>query len=156
MRRYVAMVAATAILGVAAAACSGGGSSTGTTTAGSAPNTSATSAPGTAGGSARDPQTVVDALDAAGLALCHSTDDDGHGNLYGAYANKYYFPHHMAENIQVGNTPETSCDTTDQPNTGKHPEWARVSLCRCRFQLTTGSQPEQQFANRLAVRERDH
>ena len=71
------------------------------------------------GGLARDPQTVVDALDAAGLALCHSTDDDGHGNLYGAYANKYYFPHHMAENIQVGNTPETSCDTTDQPNTGQ-------------------------------------
>jgi hypothetical protein len=61
----------------------------------------------------------LDALNAAGLALCHTDDDNGAGsNIFGAYATNSHYPHHKPVPYQSGNTPKVSCNTTNQPNTG--------------------------------------
>ena len=68
----------------------------------------------------RDPQVIVDALDAAGLALCHADYSDGAQydiyGILGASATWRFFPHHFA--VPVPNGPDMSCVTPNQPNTG--------------------------------------
>ena len=70
----------------------------------------------------RDPQVIVDALDAAGLALCHSYLSDGaEYNIYGilgASATWRFFPHHTAERVPSVNGDDLSCVTPNQSNTG--------------------------------------
>jgi hypothetical protein len=70
----------------------------------------------------RNPQVIVDALDTAGLALCHSDYSDfAQYNIYGvlgALATWRYFPHHSAVPVPAGNTVALSCVTANQPNTG--------------------------------------
>jgi hypothetical protein len=70
----------------------------------------------------RDPQLIVDELEAAGLALCHSDYSDAAQynifGFFGADATWRFFPHHSAVPVHVGNTDVLSCATADQPNTG--------------------------------------
>jgi hypothetical protein len=72
-----------------------------------------------------DPQVIVDALDAAGLALCHSNFSDGAQynvfGILGASATWRFFPHHVAVPVPAAtaaNAPALSCVTPNQPNTG--------------------------------------
>jgi hypothetical protein len=68
----------------------------------------------------RSPQVIVDALDAAGLALCHSEYNDlAESNIYGilgAYATLRFFPHHSA--VPTHLDPTESCTVANQPKTG--------------------------------------
>jgi hypothetical protein len=70
----------------------------------------------------RDPQVIVDELDAAGLALCHSDYSDGaQYNIYGilgATATWRFFPHHTAVAMASDNGEALSCVSPNQPNTG--------------------------------------
>jgi hypothetical protein len=64
----------------------------------------------------------VDALDAAGLGLCHSDYSDlPQYDIYGilgALSTKRYFPHHSAVPIHTDNTDAVSCVTPSQPGSG--------------------------------------
>jgi hypothetical protein len=70
----------------------------------------------------RDPRVIVDALDAAGLALCHADYSDGvQFNIYGilgASPTWRFFPHHSAVPVPTNNGEALSCLTANQPNTG--------------------------------------
>ena len=73
----LAALALVAVLAMVAAACggtSGAPSSSGPPSSG-APSSESLLSKGSPN-TARDPQVIVDALDAAGLALCHSDDSD--------------------------------------------------------------------------------
>jgi hypothetical protein len=73
-------------------------------------------------GLSRDPEVIVNALDAAGLALCHSDYSDAAEydiyGLLGAYSTRRYFPHHSAVPIRADGTGGLSCVSPSQPNTG--------------------------------------
>jgi hypothetical protein len=74
------------------------------------------------GAVSRDPEVIVQALDAAGLALCHSDYSDAAEydiyGLLGAYSTRRYFPHHSAVPIRTDGTAALSCVSASQPNTG--------------------------------------
>jgi hypothetical protein len=65
---------------------------------------------------------IVHALDAAGLALCHTDYSDlAQYNIYGllgAVSTQRYFPHHAALPIHSGNVEALSCITPNQQDTG--------------------------------------
>jgi hypothetical protein len=111
------------VLALVAAACSARTTGTPSPTTGTliAPSLGASSSNGPPNVT-RDPQVIVDALDAAGLALCHSDySDAAQYNIYGilgADANWRFFPHHTAVPIRSENASALSCNTTNQPNTG--------------------------------------
>ena len=104
-----AAVCALAVMGVLLLTATGCG---GTTTRERLSNTPAT----------RDPAAIVDALDAAGLALCHTDYSDlAQYNIYGlfgAVSTQRYFPHHAALPIHSGNVESLSCVTPNQPDSG--------------------------------------
>jgi hypothetical protein len=70
----------------------------------------------------RDPQVIVDALDAAGLALCHADySDSAQYNIYGilgASPTWRLFPHHSAAPVPTNSGEALSCISANQPNTG--------------------------------------
>jgi hypothetical protein len=70
----------------------------------------------------RDPRVIVDALNAADLALCHSDYSDGaQYNIYGilgASATWRFFPHHTAVTVSSQNGDILSCVSPSQPDTG--------------------------------------
>ena len=70
----------------------------------------------------RDPQVIVDALDTAGLALCHADYSDGaQYNIYGIFGASgtwRFFPKHSAVLVPTDNGEALSCVTANQPNTG--------------------------------------
>jgi hypothetical protein len=70
----------------------------------------------------RDPAVIVNALNAVGLALCHSYYSDlAEYDIYrllGAVSTQRYFPHHAAVLIHSGNVEALSCITPNQPDTG--------------------------------------
>ena len=119
-----AAVCALAVMGVLLLTATGCG---GTTTRerlsntpashGPPPDTLSSNTPAT-----RDPVAIVDALDAAGLALCHTDYSDlAQYNIYGlfgAVSTQRYFPHHAALPIHSGNVESLSCVTPNQPDSG--------------------------------------
>jgi hypothetical protein len=68
----------------------------------------------------RDPDVIVNALNAAGLELCHNDlSDFAQYDVYrilGASATWRFFPHHVA--VPVPNASALGCVSTNQPNTG--------------------------------------
>lgn len=123
MRRFLSLTALLTGMSLLAAACNGQSSgeptsmprSLSTTTTGTVPSRESATA-------TSDPQIIVDALDAAGLALCHSDYSDfAQYNIYGilgAYATRRFFPHHLAVPVPTTNGEALSCVTPNQPNTG--------------------------------------
>jgi hypothetical protein len=118
--------AALLVMALLAAACTGQASGSPSSKPRSVP-VSPTGTTGTspANGSAtatRDPQVIVDALDAAGMALCHADYSDGaQYNIYGilgASGTWRFFPHHSAAPVPTNNGEVLSCVTANQPNTG--------------------------------------
>jgi hypothetical protein len=69
-----------------------------------------------------DPQVIVDALNAAGLDLCHSYYNDGAQydiyGILGATATLQFFPHHSVVPVTGENGDALSCVAPNQPNTG--------------------------------------
>jgi hypothetical protein len=69
-----------------------------------------------------DPRIIVDALNAAGLALCHSDYSDFAQydvfGILGATATWRFFPHHIALPVPADGTDALSCVAANQPNTG--------------------------------------
>ena len=120
--RSVSMKAFPVALAVLAAACSGASPAPSSNAeALNGPPIGVPSSKGSPNG-IRDPQVIINALDAAGLALCHSDYNDLAGyNVYGilgAYSTRRFFPHHSALPIHSGNTDALSCITANQPDTG--------------------------------------
>ena len=118
--------AALTVVALLAAACTGQATgapsskphSVSVTTTGTTPSDGSAAA-------TRDPQVIVDALDAAGLALCHSDYSDGAQydvyGILGASATWRFFPHHLAVEVPTAtaaNGSALSCLTPNQPNTG--------------------------------------
>ena len=122
MRRYLSLMLVLASMALLTAACTGPSFETSAkqrtlsfTETGTSISTSTLT-------STHDPQVVVDALNAAGLGLCHSYYNDGaQYNIYGilgATATWQFFPHHSAVPVQGENGFALSCVTSNQPNTG--------------------------------------
>ena len=115
--------AALIVVALFAVACTG--QATGATSsrpqAVSVTTTSTTTSDGSATATG-NPRVIVDALDAAGLALCHAHYSDGaQYNIYGIFgasATWRFFPHHSAVPAPTDNGEALSCVTTNQPNTG--------------------------------------
>jgi hypothetical protein len=108
-------------LALVAGACGGGtsGAPSSNQRPVNAPHTGAPSSNGSANVT-RNPQVIVDALDAAGLALCDSKYNDlAESNIYGilgAYTTLRFFPHHSA--VPTQSEPTEGCATANQPKTG--------------------------------------
>lgn len=126
MRRYLSITAALTCMALAAAACTGQSGGAPTSMSHSVSVTTTGTAPSNASDSAtHNPQTIVDSLNAAGLALCHSDYSDGAQydifSFLGATATWRFFPHHSAVPVPAIawiNGPAVSCLTPSQPNTG--------------------------------------
>jgi hypothetical protein len=126
MRRYLSLMAALTGMALAAAACTGQSSGAPTSMPQSVSVTTTGTTPSNASANAtHNPQIIVDALNAAGLALCHSDYSDGAQydiyGLLGATATWRFFPHHSAVPVPAIawiNGPAVSCMTPSQPNTG--------------------------------------
>jgi hypothetical protein len=114
----VVVLLAAACTGQATGAPSSKPQSVSGTTTGTTPSGGSATATG-------DPRVIVDALDAAGLALCHADYSDGAQydifGILGATATWRFFPHHSAVPVPAATTangPALSCVTPNQPNTG--------------------------------------
>ncbi len=120
-RSAVAVVAVTGVLLLAATAC-GGGTTTARLLKTPASRGPASDARSSNTSVTRDPEVVLHALDAVGLALCHSDYSDlAEYNIYrlfGAVSTKRYFPHRAAVPIHSVNAEAVSCITPNQPDTG--------------------------------------
>ena len=120
-RAAVSVLALLGVLLLAATACGGGTTrervSNAPASHGPPPDTLSSNTSAT-----RDPAVIVHALDAAGLALCHSDYSDfAQYNVYGllgAVSTQRYFPHHAVVPIHSGNAEALSCITPNQPDTG--------------------------------------
>jgi hypothetical protein len=81
-----------------------------------------TSIPTQSAATTGDPRVIVNALNAAGLALCHSDYSDGAQydvfGILGATATWRFFPHHIALPVPADGTDALSCVAANQPNTG--------------------------------------
>ena len=126
MRRYLSLTAALTGIALLAAACTGETREAPSSKPRSVPVTTTgtvlTSRPADA---TRDAQVIIDALNAAGLALCHSDYSDGAQydiyGILGASATWRFFPHHSAVPVPATariDGPALSCVTQNQPNTG--------------------------------------
>ena len=112
-----------ATLAMLAAACTGHTSGAPSSKAQSVSVTpTGTSIPTEPATTTRDPRVIVDALNAAGLALCHSDySDDAQYDIFGilgATATWRFFPHHTAAPVPADGTDAVSCVAANQPNTG--------------------------------------
>jgi hypothetical protein len=123
MRRRLSLTAFLSIMTLLAAACTGQTSATPFSNPRSVPVTTTGTSPSNGSATAtRDPRVIVDALDAAGLALCHSDYSDfAQYDVYGvlgALATWRFFPHHRAVPVAGNATSALSCVSTNQANTG--------------------------------------
>jgi hypothetical protein len=112
-----------AALAALAAACTGHTSGAPSSQAQSVPVTpTGTSIPTESATATGDPRVIVDTLNAAGLALCHSAYSDGAPydvfGILGATATWRFFPHHTAVPVPSDGVDALSCVATNQPNTG--------------------------------------
>jgi hypothetical protein len=112
-----------AALAALAAACTGHTSGAPSVKAQSAPVTpTGTSIPTDSAATTGDPRVIVDALNAAGLALCHSDDSDAARydvfGILGATATWRFFPHHTAVPVRAAGADALSCVAGNQPNSG--------------------------------------
>ncbi len=121
--RRVNLKAALMVMALLAAACAGQTSGAPSPKPRSVPVSRMGASPSNGSATAtRDPQVIVDALDAAGLALCHADYSDGaQYNIYGilgASGTWRFFPHHSAVPVPTANGDALSCVTANQPSTG--------------------------------------
>jgi hypothetical protein len=112
-----------AALAALAAACPGHTSGAPSWKAQPAPVTpTGTSIPTESATTSGDPRVIVDALNAAGLALCHSDYNDGAQydvfGILGATATWRFFPHHTAVPVRADGRDALSCVAGNQPNSG--------------------------------------
>jgi hypothetical protein len=119
----VNLKAALIVMALLAAACTGQTGDAPSSKPRSVPITPTGTSPSDVSATAtRDPQVIIDALNAAGLALCHADYSDfAQYNIYGilgASATWRFFPHHSAVPVPADNGEPLSCVTANQPNTG--------------------------------------
>jgi hypothetical protein len=123
MRRHLGLKAALALMALLATACTSQSSGAPFSKPRSVPVTPTDTNPSSgSAANARDPQVIVNALDAADLALCHSDYSDAAQydvyGILGATATWRFFPHHTAVPVPSVNGNVLSCVTPHQPNTG--------------------------------------
>jgi hypothetical protein len=123
MHRYLSLTAALTGMALLAVACTGQTDGAPSSKARSVPvSPTGTSIAADSVTTTRDPQVIIDALNAAGLALCHADYSDfAQYNIYGilgASATWRFFPHHAAVPVSTANGDVLSCVTASQPNTG--------------------------------------
>lgn len=121
--RHLSPKAALMLLALLATACASQTSGAPLSKQRSVPVTTTGTSPSDGAATAtRDPGVVVDSLNAAGLALCHSDYSDGAQydvyGILGATATWRFFPHHNAVLVPSDDGNALSCVAPNQPATG--------------------------------------